>query len=75
MTRRLWINSAIWSLAIVAAAPLIIEALDDRDLGIRIPGLSVTGGEIVLIGVLAAAPPLVSGYIMRRRSRLSPPVG
>jgi hypothetical protein len=69
MTRRFWIISAIWILAILAAAPLIIETLDDRDLGIRIPGLSVTGGEIVLIGLLAAAPPLVAGYIFWRRSR------
>lgn len=71
MTRRFWTLSAVWIVVIVAAAPLLIETLDDVGFGIRIPGLPVTGGEIVLIGLLAAAPPLVTAYIIRRRSRIA----
>lgn len=71
MTRRFWTLSAVWIVVIVAAAPLLIETLDDAGFGIRIPGLPVTGGEIVLIGLLAAAPPLVTAYIIRRRSRIA----
>lgn len=66
MTRRFWLITTAWILTIVAAAPLIIETLDDRGLGIRIPGLSVTGGEITLLGLLAALPPLVAAFIIRR---------
>jgi hypothetical protein len=73
MTRRFWTISAVWILAIVAAAPLIIETLDNEGFGIRIPGLSVTAGEILLIGLLAAAPPVVAGYVMWRRSRFRAP--
>jgi hypothetical protein len=73
MPRRFWIITAAWILGIVAAAPLIIETLDDSGFGIRIPGLSVTGGEITLLGLLAAVPPLVGAFIIRRRARSATP--
>jgi hypothetical protein len=68
MTRRFWLVSAVWFLAIVGTAPLLIEVLDDAGLGIGVPGLSVTGGEILLIALLAIAPPAIAAFIVRRRS-------
>lgn len=71
MTRRFWVLTVVWILAIVATAPVLIEVLDDAGLGLRVPGLSVTGSEILLAGLLAAAPPLIVAFFIRRRSRLA----
>jgi hypothetical protein len=71
MTRRFWVLTVVWILAIVAIAPVLIEVLDDAGLGFRVPGLSVTGSEILLAGLLAAAPPLIVAFFIRRRSRLA----
>jgi hypothetical protein len=57
----------MWILAIVASAPLLIEVLDRAGLGVSIPGLPVTGAEILFMGVLAAVPPLVAWLMIRRR--------
>jgi len=73
MVRRFRVLSAVWILLVVATAPLLIEILDDAGLGVSVPWLSVTGSEILLIGLLAAAPPLIVAFFLRRRSRLSPP--
>jgi hypothetical protein len=66
--RGFWIVSIVWIVAIVAAAPLLVEVLDDAGLGVSIPGLPVTGAEILLIGVLAFGPPLVARFVIRRTS-------
>ena len=73
MTRRFWTITGAWILGIAAAALLIIEMLDDVGLGFRIPGLSVTGGEIALLGLLAGVPPLIAALIIRRRAESAIP--
>jgi hypothetical protein len=73
MTRRFWVVSAVWILVMVATSPLLIEVLDDAGLGFSVPGLSVTASEILLVGVLAAIPPLIAAFFIRRRSRFSSP--
>jgi hypothetical protein len=73
MRRRFWVVTAVWIIAVVAAAPFLIEILDQAGLGVVFPGLSVTGSEILLIGLLAVVPPLIGAFVVRRRLRPSPP--
>jgi hypothetical protein len=46
---------------------LLIEALDDRGIGLSIPGLSITGSELVVGVVIAFAPPMLVGLWLRTR--------
>jgi hypothetical protein len=61
--------TALWTVLIVAAAPLIFEVLDDAGLGISIVGLSVTGGEMLFVALLALVPPLTAALLRNRTKR------
>lgn len=66
-SKRFWILSLVWIAAVAACAPLLIEALDDRGIGLSIPGLSITGSELVVGVVIAFAPPMLVGLWLRTR--------
>jgi hypothetical protein len=65
--KRYWIASAVWIVAVAATAPLLIEAADRRGIGLVLPGLSVTGSELLVGAFLALGPPLAAALWLRRR--------
>lgn len=68
--RRVWWPAAVWTLAVVAAGPLLIERLDGAGVALHFPPLSVTASEIVFMAALAAAG---SALLLRLTRRRSPP--
>ena len=65
MSRRFAILAAGWLLLVTLAAPFVLEWFDQRGSALLLPGLSVTGSEIVF-GLQAALLPFLVRAVFRR---------